>query len=72
MNIATLLHALHFAAEKHRNQRREDAEASPYINHPIAVTSVLASEGGVTDETLLVAAVLHDTVEDTPTTYSEL
>jgi guanosine-3',5'-bis(diphosphate) 3'-pyrophosphohydrolase len=34
-----------FAAAKHRNQRRKDEEASPYINHPIALTAVLKVEG---------------------------
>ena len=36
-----LIAAIAFAAEKHRNQRRKDAEASPYINHPIALANVL-------------------------------
>jgi guanosine-3',5'-bis(diphosphate) 3'-pyrophosphohydrolase len=61
-----------FAADKHRNQRRKDAEASPYINHPIALVNVLANEGGVQDVTVLCAAVLHDTIEDTETTAGEL
>ncbi len=72
MNPVQLLRALAFAAEKHRHQRRKDADASPYINHPILVAAVLATEGGVSDETMLVAAVLHDTVEDTQTTFEEL
>ncbi len=72
MNSATLLRALLFASIKHRDQRRKDVEASPYINHPIAVATVLAVEGNVTDEDILVAAVLHDTVEDTETTFVEL
>jgi len=67
-----LLRAAAFAAEKHRHQRRKDAEASPFINHPLAVATVLAEEGGVTDESLLIAALLHDTVEDTETTFEEL
>ena len=67
-----LLRAIAFAAEKHRDQRRKDANASPYINHLIAVASALAEEGDVTDEDLLLAAVLHDTVEDTETTDAEL
>lgn len=69
---ARLLHALAFAARKHRDQRRKDADASPYINHPIAVAHVLATEGAVHDVEVLVAAVLHDTVEDTQTTFAEL
>jgi guanosine-3',5'-bis(diphosphate) 3'-pyrophosphohydrolase len=71
METVSLLRALVFAADKHRNQKRKGAEASPYINHLIAVAAVLA-EAGVDDETLLVAAVLHDTIEDTNTTYAEL
>jgi guanosine-3',5'-bis(diphosphate) 3'-pyrophosphohydrolase len=67
-----LLQALSFAAHKHRAQRRKDKEASPYINHPIALADVLANEGGVDDAATLVAAVLHDTIEDTETTYQEL
>lgn len=72
MNPAQLLKAIAFAADKHRDQRRKDAEASPYINHPIAVATVLATEGQVSDETTLIAAALHDTVEDTETTFTEL
>ncbi|MRS01662.1 bifunctional (p)ppGpp synthetase/guanosine-3',5'-bis(diphosphate) 3'-pyrophosphohydrolase [bacterium] len=64
--------AVAFAAEKHRNQRRKDAEASPYINHPIALANVLVFEGDVDDPTVLCAAVLHDTIEDTETTPGEL
>ena len=72
MNPAHLLKALAFAAEKHSGQRRKDVEASPYINHPIAVATVLAAEGEVNDEVILLAAALHDTVEDTKTTFEEL
>jgi guanosine-3',5'-bis(diphosphate) 3'-pyrophosphohydrolase len=66
------LKALAFAAHKHRDQRRKDAEASPYINHPIALADVLVNEGGVSDVEVLCAALLHDTVEDTDTTLDEL
>ncbi|WP_026072752.1 HD domain-containing protein [Nodosilinea nodulosa] len=69
---AALLEALHFAATKHSDQRRKDRAASPYINHPIAVARLLASEGGVTDLVTLQGAILHDTVEDTETTPEEL
>ncbi len=64
-DLALLLKALAFAAHKHRDQRRKDAESSPYINHPIALADVLINEGGVTDVEVLCAALLHDTVEDT-------
>jgi guanosine-3',5'-bis(diphosphate) 3'-pyrophosphohydrolase len=71
-DLALLLDALAFAARKHRDQRRKDAEASPYINHPIALADVLVNEGGVTDVEVVCAALLHDTVEDTDTTHEEL
>src|ERR1700687_5866015 len=67
-----LIDALAFAADKHRRQRRKDPEASPYINHPIALARVLSVEARVRDVRVLAAAVLHDTLEDTETTYEEL
>jgi len=67
-----LVDALAFAAYKHRLQRRKDPEASPYINHPIALAHVLTDEAGMTNARLLAAAILHDTIEDTETTYEEL
>jgi guanosine-3',5'-bis(diphosphate) 3'-pyrophosphohydrolase len=72
LTISTLIDAVAFAAHKHRDQRRKDVAASPYINHPIALAQVLANEGDVTDLVALCAAVLHDTVEDTDTTETEL
>ncbi len=67
-----LLRALAFASARHSRQRRKDADASPYINHPIAVARLLAEDGRVVDDTLLMAALLHDTIEDTETTAEEL
>lgn len=72
MNAALILKAAHFASEKHKNQRRKDVEASPYINHPLALASVLAVDGGVEQTDVLCAALLHDTIEDTDTTAEEL
>ncbi len=69
---ALLLKAIAFAAEKHRHQRRKDPEASPYINHPIDLANLLVQEGRVRDTTALIAAILHDTLEDTETTPEEL
>src|ERR1017187_9393633 len=70
--VSIVLAASAFAAHKHRDQRRKGADASPYINHPIAVANVLANEANITDPTVLVAALLHDTIEDTKTTAEEL
>ena len=67
-----ILRAIDFAARKHRDQRRKDEEASPYINHPISVSLLLADIGGIADAEVLSAAILHDTLEDTDTTTEEL
>jgi GTP diphosphokinase / guanosine-3',5'-bis(diphosphate) 3'-diphosphatase len=70
--IPFVLKAVEFAATKHRDQRRKDEAASPYINHPIALANILANEGGVLHPVVIVAALLHDTIEDTETTLEEL
>jgi guanosine-3',5'-bis(diphosphate) 3'-pyrophosphohydrolase len=70
--MMNLLKAIKFAAEKHATQRRKDAAKTPYINHPIEVAEHLARVGKVTDEDTLIAAILHDTIEDTDTTEEEL
>uniref|UniRef100_A0A182NN16 Guanosine-3',5'-bis(diphosphate) 3'-pyrophosphohydrolase MESH1 n=1 Tax=Anopheles dirus TaxID=7168 RepID=A0A182NN16_9DIPT len=62
---------VNFAAIKHRKQRRLDKEETPYINHPIGVAYIL-TEAGVTDLEVLQAAILHDTVEDTDTSFEEI
>ena len=61
--------AYHFAAEFHRNQKRRSGE--PYINHPVEVALILARDLRM-DEDTICAALLHDTVEDTPATLSDL
>ena len=71
-DLQLILRAAAFAAERHRNQRRKDEEASPYINHPLALASLLAHDGQERDPAILMAALLHDTVEDTGTTFEEL
>src|SRR6476620_8688290 len=71
-DTSLLIRALEFAARKHRMQRRKDEDASPYINHPIALMSVLCVEVHVCDPVILSAAALHDTIEDTETTGEEL
>jgi len=67
-----ILRAVAFAAHKHRDQRRKNKEASPYINHPIQLATVLWEEGRVQDAKVIAAALLHDTLEDTETSYQEL
>lgn len=68
----SILKALQYAAEKHSGQRRKDSQESPYINHPIDVTVILWSIGEVRDTSLLLASILHDTIEDTDATPEEI
>jgi len=71
-HLTTLFDALHFAADQHRDQRRKDVGATPYINHCIALAELLVRVGQVDDPVVLAAAILHDTVEDTKTTFEQL
>jgi (p)ppGpp synthase/HD superfamily hydrolase len=59
-----------FAEKKHINQTRKFDENLPYISHPTAVAERLASI--INDEEMIAAAFLHDTLEDTQTTYEEI
>src|SRR5512141_784384 len=70
--LADLLRALDFAAERHREQRRKGPGGAPYVNHLIEVAALLANVGGVTDTEVLMAAVLHDVLEDTRTAAEEV
>jgi GTP diphosphokinase / guanosine-3',5'-bis(diphosphate) 3'-diphosphatase len=67
-----LLEALQFAAIQHQYDRRAGYDRLPYINHLIKVTNCLANRIGIKDEALLLAAVLHDVVEDTDVTVEQL
>ncbi|RLU23176.1 hypothetical protein DMN91_005454 [Ooceraea biroi] len=70
--LALIIKCVNFAAEKHRNQRRKDVDQTPYINHPLGVANILIQEGKVFDSIVILAAILHDTVEDTDTTFEEI
>jgi len=70
--LEDLLRAYSFSAYKHQKQRRKGEGNIPYINHPINVANTLAQTVGAKDIPLLIAAVLHDTLEDTKTTKDEL
>ncbi|MDM7923477.1 MAG: HD domain-containing protein [Pyrinomonadaceae bacterium] len=71
-NLQKLLHAASFAARKHSDQRRKGSNAEPYINHPLEVANLLADIGGIDDVDILSAAILHDTIEDTECTPSDI
>ncbi|MDM8567652.1 HD domain-containing protein [Candidatus Halobeggiatoa sp. HSG11] len=70
--IGLLLNALQFATTKHRNQQRKSREAIPYINHPIDVMMTLWEVGEIREISTLMAALLHDTLEDTDATEIEI
>jgi guanosine-3',5'-bis(diphosphate) 3'-pyrophosphohydrolase len=70
--IPHILRAAAFAAERHRDQRRKGKDASPYINHPLGLANLLAGDCCERDATTLMAALLHDTVEDTGTSIEEI
>lgn len=72
VDIPRLLEALDFAAVRHSAQRRKGPDAAPYVNHLIEVASLVANVGQVGEVDVLIAAVLHDVLEDTPTTADEV
>jgi guanosine-3',5'-bis(diphosphate) 3'-pyrophosphohydrolase len=71
-SVDVLLHALAYAAEKHQYQRRKGEKKQPYINHPIRVATLLWDVGHVREMAVLVAALLHDTLEDTDASPEEI
>jgi guanosine-3',5'-bis(diphosphate) 3'-pyrophosphohydrolase len=78
MGLSNVFRAMEFAAHKHRKQTRKDRERTPYIKHPIEVAVFIANidysfvYSMDSIETWVVAALLHDTIEDTQTTYEEI
>jgi (p)ppGpp synthase/HD superfamily hydrolase len=68
-----LIEAIRFSSFRHRTQRRKDALGSAYIHHPIQVMELIWSVGEIRDRDILIAALLHDTIEDTvkPTSVEE-
>ncbi len=71
-DLKLLMKALEFAANKHKDQCRKDANGSPYINHPISLANILCNEGHVSDIDVICGALLHDTIEDTDATAHEM
>jgi GTP diphosphokinase / guanosine-3',5'-bis(diphosphate) 3'-diphosphatase len=67
-----IFEALKFAAYKHRKQKRKGAVGIPYINHPIDVANLLITEIEEPSPDLIIAALLHDVIEDTRTKFSDL
>jgi (p)ppGpp synthase/HD superfamily hydrolase len=63
-DIQSVLSAAHYAAEKHAGQRRKGAAAEPYLNHLIEVAHLVSTASSEPDPNLIIAAILHDSVED--------
>ncbi len=70
--ILSITKALDFAARKHTDHRRKGEREEPYINHLAEVARQLADATDGHDLDLVLAGLLHDTIEDTETTYDEL
>jgi (p)ppGpp synthase/HD superfamily hydrolase len=70
--VRQVLAAARFAAEKHAAHRRKGSTAEPYVNHLLEVAELLARTAGELDTNLIVAALLHDTIEDAGVTRQEL
>jgi (p)ppGpp synthase/HD superfamily hydrolase len=71
-SIQRILAAARFAAEKHAQQRRKGENGEPYFNHLLEVAELIAASDRDLDVELVMAAFLHDTVEDTGVTLPEL
>jgi guanosine-3',5'-bis(diphosphate) 3'-pyrophosphohydrolase len=71
-DLSSILSAASFAAKKHTGQKRKGSDGEPYINHPIEVANLLVNVGKVNDEEIIVAALLHDTVEDCGVSVEEI
>lgn len=71
-NPVLVSQAYAFAAERHTNQRRKGVKEEPYINHLVEVAALVAAATQGADPNLTAAAVLHDTLEDTSTSFAEL
>ncbi|MGL4420589.1 MAG: HD domain-containing protein [Gemmataceae bacterium] len=70
-DFSMLAKAIAFAARAHRHQVRKDT-VTPYVSHVFRVAMIVRDRFQVTDPVILAAAVLHDTIEDTPTDYDDL
>ena len=65
-----ILHAIHFATNAHKGQTRKGKPDVSYITHPLAVGILLAKAGALED--VIIAGILHDTIEDTEVTKKEI
>lgn len=72
MENVKITKAIEFATKKHQGQTRTSNDNEPYINHVMRVYNTIVQYGYGVDENVGIAAILHDTVEDTDTSYEEI
>lgn len=70
--LRDVLAAARFAAERHKNQRRKGEAGEPYVNHLLEVADLISQATPDPDPIVLMAALLHDVVEDAGVTSAEL
>lgn len=71
-DVERILDAVSYAAECHQFQTRKNAKKTPYIAHPIVVAETIVTVGKVYDADIIIAALLHDTIEDTQATFQDI
>ncbi len=71
-DLLRIAQAVEFAAVRHAHQRRKGASEAPYFNHLAAVAANVARATGGHDPNLLIAAYLHDCIEDCGVTRAEI
>jgi (p)ppGpp synthase/HD superfamily hydrolase len=71
-SVQAILQAASFAAEKHAAQRRKGAAAEPYVNHLLEVAHLISTALSEPDTNLVIAALLHDVIEDSGVTRDEV
>lgn len=71
-DVIQILEAVKFSAMKHQGQYRINKSGAPYVIHPFRVADYALLVGGVRDPDVIIAALLHDTVEDTDATLKEI
>jgi len=71
-SVQTIMKAAWYAADRHRTQRRKGAAAEPYINHLLEVANLVSDALSAPDTNLVVAALLHDSIEDVGVTREDL
>lgn len=71
-SIARLSHAAHWAAKAHKDQQRKGIDAEPYVNHLLEVAELVANAERPGDIEVVIAALLHDTIEDVDVTEADI